>query len=176
MSPEKLRDRIRDLSQVHWHYTLRLLPDVVVNGAKSTDTLAAGRAANLGVVDLANLSVVDVGTWDGYFASESSRVIATDSYVWRCELFRGRETFELARECLGIDVEAKQIDPTEFPGELWRTCRSTLIAVGSTRCRGNCSHSVAMSCPTSARMSYGPSSVAHSHPGRSSRRCCGTRA
>ena len=62
MSPEKLRDRIRDLSQVHWHHTLRLLPDVVVNGAKSTDTLAAGRAASLGVVDLANRSVVDVGT------------------------------------------------------------------------------------------------------------------
>ena len=46
MSPEDLRDRIRNLSQVHWHHTLRLLPDVIVNCGKSADTLAAKRAAN----------------------------------------------------------------------------------------------------------------------------------
>jgi hypothetical protein len=59
VSPEDLLDRIRNLSQVHWHHTRRLLPDVIVNGAKSADTLAAKRAAIPGAVDLANRSVVD---------------------------------------------------------------------------------------------------------------------
>jgi tRNA (mo5U34)-methyltransferase len=116
-----LRERVRDLSQVHWHHTLRLFPDLVVEGAKTAEMLEAERAAILGVIDLADRSVVDVGTWNGYFAFEAkragaSRVIATDSYVWRSPLFRGREAFEVARDCLGIDVEAKEIDPTDFPG------------------------------------------------------------
>lgn len=33
-------------------------------------------------------------------------------------MFRGRETFDLARECLGLDIEAKVIDPVELPGDL----------------------------------------------------------
>jgi len=123
MPVQELRDVIRDLSQVPWHHTIRLFPDLIVAGAKSAETLEAERAAILGVVDLAKRSVVDVGTWNGYFAFEAKRagarsVIATDSYVWRSPLFRGRETFELARAFLGIDVEAMEIDPTEFPGAL----------------------------------------------------------
>jgi tRNA (mo5U34)-methyltransferase len=123
MSDQELRERVNDLTQVYWHHTIRLLPDVVTNGAKTAAMLEAERAAILGVIDLADRSVVDVGSWNGYFAFEArkagaSRVIATDSYCWRHPGFRGRETFELARECLGIDVEAKEIDPTEFPGDM----------------------------------------------------------
>jgi tRNA (mo5U34)-methyltransferase len=123
MSNQELRERIRELTQVRWHHTIRLLPDLIVEGEKTADTLEAERAAVLGVIDLANRSVIDVGTWNGYFAFEAkragaSRVIATDSYVWRSLEFRGRETFDVARECLGIDVEAREIDPTELPGDI----------------------------------------------------------
>jgi tRNA (mo5U34)-methyltransferase len=123
MGTQEFRERAKDLSQVHWHHTIHLLPDLVVEGAKSAATLEAERAAILGAVDLAGRSVVDVGTWNGYFAFEAkragaSRVIATDSYVWHSPQFRGRETFELARACLGIDVEAREIDPTDMPGDL----------------------------------------------------------
>ena len=123
MSAQGVREQVKDLMQVYWHHTLRLLPDLIVKGGKTAGTLEAECAAILGVVDLVNRSVVDVGTWNGYFAFEAkragaSRVIATDSYVWRSPVFRGRETFEIARECLGIEVEGKEIDPTEFPGDI----------------------------------------------------------
>ena len=45
-------------------------------------------------------------------------MLATDSYVWRSPQFRGRETFELARACLDSDVGAREIDPTEMPGDI----------------------------------------------------------
>ena len=123
MSDQELRERIKDLTRVYWHHSIRLLPDVVTNGGKTTAMLEAEHAAILGLVDLADRSVVDVGSWNGYFAFEArkagaSRVVATDSYCWRHPVFRGRETFELARECLGIDVEAREIDPTDLPGDL----------------------------------------------------------
>ena len=97
--------------------------DRIVFGQPAAEVLAAERVAILELVELSGRSVLDIGTWNGYFAFEAkragaSRVIATDSYVWRVPWFRGRETFELARECLGIDVEAREIDPTELPGEI----------------------------------------------------------
>ncbi len=123
MSAQELRDRAKELSQVYWYQTIRLFPDLVIEGAKSAATMEAERAAILGIVDLAGRSVVDVGAWNGYFTFEAkragaSRVIATDSYAWRSPQFRGRETFELARACLDIDVEAREIDPTELPGDI----------------------------------------------------------
>ena len=123
MSIAELRDRAKELSQVYWYQTMRLFPDLVIEGAKSEATLEAERAVILGLVDLAGRSVLDVGAWNGYFTFEAkragaSRVLATDSYAWRSPQFRGRETFELARACLGIDVDARDIDPTELPGDI----------------------------------------------------------
>ena len=122
-SEEELRKRVSDLLDVPWFHTLRLFPDLVIKGAKTSEILEAERAAILGVLDLTNRSVVDVGTWNGYFAFEAkragaSRVIATDSFVWRHPILRGRETFEIARACLGVEVESKEIDPTELPGDI----------------------------------------------------------
>jgi len=123
MTAQGARERLKDLTQIYWHHTLRLFPDLIVEGAKTAELLEAEREAILGVVDLNRRSVIDVGTWNGYFAFEAKRagarrVIATDSLVWRSPIFRGRETFEIARECLNLDVEAKDIDPTEFPGDM----------------------------------------------------------
>ncbi|MPZ39635.1 MAG: DUF1698 domain-containing protein [Rhizobiales bacterium] len=44
----------------------------------------------------------------------AGRVLATDSYCWSSPQFRGRETFDLAREALGIDVEAQEIDVADM--------------------------------------------------------------
>jgi hypothetical protein len=33
--------------------------------------------------------------------------------AWVSEKWRGRETFDLARDALGLDIEAVEIDPTE---------------------------------------------------------------
>lgn len=94
-----------------------------MNGGKTADVLEQECGAILDLIDLSNRTVLDIGTWNGYYAFAAKRagarhVMATDSYVWRSPLFRGRETFELARECLAIDVDAEEIDPTDFPGNL----------------------------------------------------------
>jgi tRNA (mo5U34)-methyltransferase len=81
------------------------------------------KAAILDIIDLNNRSVIDIGAWNGYFSFEAkragaARVIATDSFVWKHPVFRGRETFDLAHECVGLDIEVLEIDPTELPGSL----------------------------------------------------------
>jgi tRNA (mo5U34)-methyltransferase len=85
--------------------------------------LEAERNAILGTLDLIGREVLDIGSWNGYFAFEAkragaARVIASDSLCWNLPVFRGRETFDLARECLGLDIETKVIDPPELPGDL----------------------------------------------------------
>lgn len=120
-----LRRRADELSSVQWHHSIRLFSDLVTRGAKSPGQLSAECASILGPLDLRDRSVLDIGTWNGYFAFEAARrgaagVTASDSYCWRLPAFRGRETFELARSCLGLDdrVRAAEIDPTDLPGPL----------------------------------------------------------
>jgi tRNA (mo5U34)-methyltransferase len=120
---QALRARANELASIYWHHSIRLFPDLVTKGGKSEDLLAAERAAILGPLDLQGREVLDIGSWNGYFAFEAkragaARVIASDSLCWHIPVFRGRETFDLARECLGLDIEAKVIDPTELPGDL----------------------------------------------------------
>jgi tRNA (mo5U34)-methyltransferase len=120
-----LRRRADELTSVYWHHSIRLFPDLVTRGAKSPDFLSAECERVLGPLDLRGRSVLDVGTWNGHYAFEAARrgaaaVTASDSYCWREPAFRGRETFDLARSCLGLDnsVQAVEIDPVDLPGPL----------------------------------------------------------
>ena len=120
---QALRVRARELMTVPWHHSIQLFPNLVTNGSKSTGLLEKERSAILGPLDLAGREVLDIGSWNGYFAFEAkragaTRVIASDSLCWHLPVFRGRETFDLARECLDLDIETKVIDPTELPGDL----------------------------------------------------------
>lgn len=120
---QSLRARARELASVHWHHSIRLFPDLVIKGGKSPELLERERGAIIDVIALGGRSVLDIGSWNGYFAFEAkragaARVIASDSLCWHLPLFRGRETFDLARECLDLDIETKVIDPTELPGDL----------------------------------------------------------
>src|SRR3712207_2145195 len=103
-----LRRRADELSSVYWHHSIQLFPDLVTSGAKTPDLLAAECARILGPLDLRGRSVLDVGTWNGHFAFEAARrgaarVTGSDSFCWRLPALRGRETFELARACLGLE-------------------------------------------------------------------------
>ena len=120
---QALRARAKELASVHWHHSIRLFPDLLIEGSKSESLLKAERAAILGPLDFAGREVLDIGSWNGYFAFEAkragaARVVASDSLCWHIPVFRGRETFDLGRECLGLDIEAKVIDPTQLPGDL----------------------------------------------------------
>jgi tRNA (mo5U34)-methyltransferase len=59
--------------------------------------------------------VLDVGSWDGFYAFEAerrgaSRVLATDSFAWRT----AKAGFELARRVLDSHVEDMDIDVLEL--------------------------------------------------------------
>lgn len=123
MSNITLRDRAGELKAIPWMHSIQLFPDLTIKGAKAPQTLARERSAILDLIDLNGKCVIDIGAWNGFFSFEAkragaARVIATDSFVWKHPVFRGRETFELARECVGLDIEALEIDPTEMPGDL----------------------------------------------------------
>jgi tRNA (mo5U34)-methyltransferase len=107
----------------YWHHSIRLFPDLVTKGAKTVATLEKERAAIIGLLAMQGRSVLDIGTWNGYFAFEAkragaARVIGADSFCWDHPAYRGRETFDLGRECLGLDIEAVHIDPVDLPGDL----------------------------------------------------------
>ncbi len=58
-------------------------------------------------------TVLDIGCWDGYFSVEAlrrgtSRVLATDHYVWHTQWSRG--AFDLVREHLAPELEVADID------------------------------------------------------------------
>ena len=111
-----LRDAI---ARTAWFHSMELRPGIVTPGAKSEALLAAEANAILGPLDLTGRSVLDVGAWNGFFSFAAkrrgaARVLATDSFTWRHPAYRGRETLELARDELGLDVETRELDPTEL--------------------------------------------------------------
>src|SRR6266852_143035 len=102
-----------------WHHSIDLGGGVVTAGNKSTALCNREAALIFDRVDLKGRSVLDIGAWNGFLSFEAkrrgaSRVLATDSYCWNHKDFRGRETFELARSALGLDIEALDIDVTEL--------------------------------------------------------------
>jgi tRNA (mo5U34)-methyltransferase len=65
--------------------------------------------------DLSGMSVLDIGSWDGFFAFEAerrgaSRVLATDSFCWSGEGWGTKDGFNLARNILNSKVEDREID------------------------------------------------------------------
>jgi|ERR1700733_280835 len=105
-----------------WHHSIDLGGGVVTAGNKSLPNCNSEASLIFDRVDLGGRTVLDVGAWNGFFSFEAkrrgaARVLATDSYCWSHPHIRGRETFELARSALGIDVEALEIDAASLSTE-----------------------------------------------------------
>lgn len=72
--------------------------------------------------NLAGKSVIDIGTYDGFFSFEAerrgaSRVLATDHYCWTATGMGDGEGFQIARRALGSQVEAQLIPVEEISPE-----------------------------------------------------------
>jgi len=109
---EALAERVR---QLYWHHSIDLGHGIVTPGAKSLTDHEVESAAFFDPVELTGRSVIDIGAWNGAYSFEAkrrgaARVLATDHFVWNHPGFRGRESFELARSVLDIDLEVKEID------------------------------------------------------------------
>ncbi|WP_421990876.1 class I SAM-dependent methyltransferase [Roseococcus sp.] len=111
------------IKQLFWFHSIPLRPGITTPGLKTQAILTAEEAALTSGIDFKGRSVLDIGAWNGYYSFAAkrlgaARVLATDSFCWTHPKFRGRETFELARDELGLDIETRLIDPTEITPEL----------------------------------------------------------
>jgi tRNA (mo5U34)-methyltransferase len=102
-----------------WHHSIDLGGGLVTAGNKSLPNCTGEANLIFDRVDLSGRSVLDIGAWNGFFSFEAkrrgaARVLATDSYCWSHPHIRGRETFDIARSALGIDVEAREIDVADL--------------------------------------------------------------
>ncbi len=73
----------------YWWHSLDLGDGVITSGHKTRDMLSAELAA-LSLPVLAGKTVLDVGSWDGFFAFEAERrgarrVVALDYFFWRVD-------------------------------------------------------------------------------------------
>ncbi len=120
LSNSALLNRIK---QYFWFHSIPLRPGITTYGAKTEEILTAEEQAIMAGIDFQGRTVLDVGAWNGFYSFSAkrrgaARVLATDSFTWTHPKFRGREAFELARDELGLDIEAMLIDPTQITPEL----------------------------------------------------------
>lgn len=106
---------VESVRQFYWFHSIDLGHGVVTPGAKSLAVHQAEFAAVFDPIKVAGRSVIDVGAYNGAYSFEAkrrgaARVLATDHFVWNHPLIRARDSFELARSILNIDLEVKDID------------------------------------------------------------------
>jgi tRNA (mo5U34)-methyltransferase len=111
------------VAQHYWHHSIDLGGGVVTPGRKSLAVINQEADAIFGPIDLAGRSVIDIGAWNGFFSFEAKRrgavrVLATDEIAWTQNGVRGRETFQLARAALNLDIEELQVDVMELSPQI----------------------------------------------------------
>lgn len=108
-----------EVKKINWWHSIDLGNGIVTPGEYDTRTLLD----RIGLpADLRGLTVLDIGAWDGYMSFEAerrgaSRVLATDSYVWRNNVRAGKGGFEFARSALRSKVEDMDIDVMDLTPE-----------------------------------------------------------
>jgi tRNA (mo5U34)-methyltransferase len=110
------------VKQYFWFHSIDVGNGVVTPGTKTPQIHAAEAAVIFDPIEMNGATVIDIGAWNGYYSFEAkrrgaSRVLATDHFCWNHEHFRGRETFDLARSALGLEIEALDIDVPELSPE-----------------------------------------------------------
>jgi tRNA (mo5U34)-methyltransferase len=112
---EKVPARVRAAGP--WFHSIDLGNGLTTPGSASKEflTKCADIYFAMGIKDL---SILDVGAWDGFSSFEAerrgaSRVLAVDKYCWGGGGPGNREAFELAREIIGSRVEDRILDISE---------------------------------------------------------------
>ncbi len=115
-SAEAIRQRIAGLT---WNHPIHLGHGVVTR-KPHIDRRFQRRLRLLQIPqDLRGWSVLDIGSWDGFFAFEcekrgADRVLAIDTFAWDTY---GMDSFLAAREILNSKVEHKRIDVHDLSPE-----------------------------------------------------------
>lgn len=128
-SSDDLAQRVRE---IEWYHRMPLPGGIVTPGI--TDVATQLPRLHL-PQSLEGKTVLDVGSWDGFYAFEcarrgAKRVLATDSFSWDGSNWGTKEGFLLAREALGLDgrVDDRMIDVMDLgPEELGDTFDVVLV-------------------------------------------------
>jgi tRNA (mo5U34)-methyltransferase len=108
-----------------WFHSIRLGEGVVTKGWKSEESMAI-ELERLALPDLHGKTVLDINSWDGFFAFEAerrgaSRVVALDEYMWAMDLAEHRKYW---LECAERGVSPAPYHtmpyykPAELPGKV----------------------------------------------------------
>src|SRR3954464_10516019 len=116
MAADPLREEVE---RIRWFHTIQLREDLVTPGLEP-DTPAKLPHMKL-PADLSGRTVLDVGTWDGFFAFEAerrgaARVVATDHHAWNAEGW-GDAGFRCAQRAFGSRVEPQDVDVLDHAPE-----------------------------------------------------------
>ena len=114
MDVGELKDEV---DRIRWFHSIDLGNGIVTPGVDRS----ARRLKGIHMPEsLAGMSVLDIGTFDGFYAFEAERrggkVVATDTAVWRNPDI-GRHGFDLARRVLGSSVEDREVDVHDLSPE-----------------------------------------------------------
>jgi tRNA (mo5U34)-methyltransferase len=110
---------VSEIGKISWYHTLDLGNGIVTPGCDDSYK----RVPTLHLPgDLSGMTVLDIGSWDGFFAFEAerrgaSRVLAIDSYCWNGAGWGTKDGFNLARNILNSKVEDLEIDLLELSPE-----------------------------------------------------------
>jgi len=125
----------RRAAEIDWFHSMEIVPGVRTNGVYDP-SIHIERARI--PVDLSGKSVLDLGSWDGFYAFEAerrgaSRVVATDSWAWQgrsplpfrpgdpTPRFGSKRGFELVHEARGSGVESIEIDVMDLDPDVLGT-------------------------------------------------------
>lgn len=113
------------IDDIPWFHSIDLGDGRITPGIKSVATLAAESDALNLPSNLAGASVLDVGTWDGYFAFEAERrgadrVVALDHYAWSVDHLAYRNYHTEAKRAGQVPQPPDEVpgiwDPVTLPG------------------------------------------------------------
>ena len=104
---------------IGWFHSFDLGGGETIQGIKALDVLLEEADAVLGQ-DLTGKSVLDIGSWDGFFSFEAerrgaSRVVATDHFCWSGAGWGSRRGFDYIRARRASSVEPVDVDVPDLP-------------------------------------------------------------
>jgi hypothetical protein len=114
-----------DDAEIHWFHSIDLGKGQPTPGVKSAATLEAETTYLELPARLDGMSVLDIGTWDGYFAFEMERrgatsVTALDYYAWATDQSRWGQYHATATAAGEIPLPPDEVpdvwDPINLPG------------------------------------------------------------
>lgn len=114
-----MEDIAAEAQKIQWFHSIDLGNGIVTKGADASPI----RVEMLHLPEsLKGKTVLDIGSWDGFFAFEcerrgAKRVLATDSYCWSGQGWGSKDGFNLARRALKSKVEDLEIDVLDLSPE-----------------------------------------------------------